>query len=98
MVSYTVTDYRVRSWSIWLYTEETDKPKDYSGIKQDSYDFGWDMPPTACFTDEGLWYATSTGDVYKIFYDEYNLDLDYPEKWHRDEEIVPFVDLCPYPD
>jgi|AntDeeMetagen134_2_1112570.scaffolds.fasta_scaffold20563_1 hypothetical protein len=98
MVSYTVTDYRVGSSSIWLYTRETDRPKEYNGIKQESYDFGWNISPIACFTDEAVWYITGTGDVYKTFYDQYNLKLDYPEKWHREEESVPLANLCRYPD
>jgi len=32
------------------------------------------------------------------YYDQYNLKLDYPEKWHREEESVPLANLCRYPD
>jgi len=32
------------------------------------------------------------------YYDQYNLKLDYPEKRHREEESVPFANLCRYPD
>jgi len=47
---------------------------------------------------EVRWVRVAPGGWHKTFYDQYNLKLDYPEKWHREEESVPLANLCRYPD
>lgn len=96
MVKYTVVDYDIRSWSIWLHTEEQDKPIKYNGVKLEQYDLGYGATKAARFTDDGIWYSTRMGNIYKIWYQKYNMHLEYPDEWHIDEETAPFDNICSF--